>query len=245
MHYDSSNSISEDDVATVDIFSSFLTELVFVTNSSLSDKELNKVCEKVCSVQKRENIGFDFGAWRDILLQYGQEGLGSFDELVLLNNSCFPPVFDIREMFAEMEDRALDFWGNTIFPYSSDGEYIHRDCIPEHLQSYFLVFGKKVLESNVFWDFWRHIPNYTNLIDVIANCESQLTKILSDAGFVYQPYIMETYYMSQFLNNYAVPYEKPISLLLLKNSFIKKKCYQYLSLEERFKLEWILNAFKK
>jgi len=244
-HYDKNEQISEDDVALIRIFSEFLSELIFVTNSDLDKKELDKIRPFVSVIKQRKNVGFDFAAWRDALLERGKTEAGKFDELVLLNNSCFPPVFDIQNMFTVMENKNLDFWGNTIFPYTPDGSYIHSDCISEHLQSYFLVFGNSVLKSDVFWSFWENVPDCKELIEVIEHCETKLTKTLSDAGFSYQPYIRETYYMSRFLNNYAIPYEKPVSLLLLKDPFIKKKCYQYMDNEERVKLEWLLSQFKK
>lgn len=244
VHYDNSGYISNDDITTIRLFSEFLTELVFVSNANLEQGELDKIRAFVGIVKQRPNKGFDFGAWRDVLLDLGRDEADRYDELVLLNNSCFAPVFDIRTMFAIMENKKLDFWGNTIFPYSPDGSYIHSDCIPEHLQSYFLVFEKRVLSNDAFWNFWINMPECENLIDVIRECESKLTRLLSDAGFVYQPYVHETYYMSRFLNNYAIPYEKPVSLLLLKDPFVKKKCYQHMSLEERVKLEWLLSKLK-
>lgn len=240
VHYDKNERVSEDDVKSIQIFSAILSELIFVTNSDLDKKELDKVRPFVSEIKQRKNIGFDFAAWRDALLEHGRIEVEKFDELVLLNNSCFAPVFNVQEMFAKMENKNLDFWGNTIFPYMADGSYIHSECIPEHLQSYFLVFEKSVLKNTVFWDFWEHVPNCEDLIDVIRQCESKLTKILSEAGFSYQPYIRETYYMSRFLNNYAIPYEKPVSLLLLKDTFVKKKCYQHMDLEEQVKLKWLL-----
>ena len=90
----------------------------------------------------------------------------------------------------------------------------------------------------------QELPACREFIDVIAKCETKLTKILSDAGFSYAPYIRESYYISRFLNNYAVPYEKPCSLLLLKDAFVKKKCYQYMSAEEKVRLEFLLSQFK-
>lgn len=245
VHYDKDNIVSNEDMTTINILSSFLSQTVFVTNANLDQKELDKVRLKGCQVKKRKNLGFDFGAWRDVLLEYGQEKIEQFDEIVLVNNSCYAPLFDIREIFAEMEDKDLDFWGNTIFPYYSDGRYLHKNYIPEHLQSYFIVFNKKVLQSGAFWRFWKNVPNYGNLTDVIANCETQLTKALSEAGFSYQPYIRETYYMSRFLNNYSIPYKKPTSLLLLKSAFVKKKCYQYMDSEEKIKLDWMMTQLKE
>ena len=144
-----------------------------------------------------------------------------------------------------MEAKNLDFWGNTVFPKADDGSYIHKAYIPEHLQSYWMVFTSHVIQSNAFWEFWELMPDYNDYISVVGNCESQLTEYLHNAGFSYEPYIRETYYMSRFLMNYALPYEKPSSLLLLKDTFIKKKCYQHMSEEEKVKLEYLWGQFRK
>ncbi len=244
MHYDVTQKISDEDIKTVQYFSKLFTKLVFVTNSSLSDEQLDLIRPFVGDVYVHENVGLDFGGWRHCLLSMGEEEVSGYDELILLNNSCLKPVFDMQEVFSAMESKALDFWGITVFPYSPDGSYIHKDCIPEHIQSYFMVFNRPVLQSPVFWSFWKNMREYTDFIDVVGNCESQLTRILADAGFSYEPYIRETYYLSRFLNNYAIPYEKPTSLLLLKDPFVKKKCFQYMSNEEECKLYWLLKAFK-
>lgn len=246
-HYAADGSIAEEDVTTLRILAGFTDRIIIMSNSALSDKDIatiSRIDQKI-TVKQRENTGLDFGAWRDVLFFTGKEKIQQYDELILCNNSCFPPVFPIEEMLSAMEEKRLDFWGNTIFPRLEDGSYIHREYIPEHLQSYWIVFTQKVLKSEVFWDFWKQMPDYTDYIDVVANCESQLTELLSKEGFTYQPYIMETYYMSRFLNNYSLPYEKPSSLLLLGNPFIKKKCYQYMSPEEKIRLEYLLKEIRR
>ena len=241
VHYNQENSVSPVDLKTLQNLSEFMTNVVFISNSPLSDKETDeiKALGKNISVRQRENSGMDFGAWRDVLLSLGWENIDSYDELVLCNNSFFPPVFRLEKMFAEMEAKKLDFWGNTVFPRLDDGSYIHRDYIPEHLQSYWLVFTRNATENAAFRRFWQDMPDYSEYIEVVANCESQLTELLAKEGLKYEPYIRETYYMSRFLNNYALPYEKPASLLLLGDPFIKKKCYQYMSEEEKVKLEYL------
>lgn len=240
VHYDKNDIISDEDVQTISVLSKYFDSLHFVSNSSLNQNELDKVCAYVTSVKIRENIGYDFGAWRDVLMNIGLSELEKNDELILLNNSFYSPVFNLNNMFQEMESRAVDFWGITVFPYSADGSFINKPCINEHIQSYFMVFNKNVFESKVFWNFWKKVPDCTEFIDVIATCETQFTKCLADAGFLYEPYIRESYYISKFLNNYSIPYEKPTSLLLLKDPFVKKKCYQHMDEEEKIKLKWLL-----
>ena len=242
VHYDRENIISEEDITSICAYSKILDDLIFITNSDLKNSELEKVKPYVTQCMCRENKGLDFGAWKEVILSLGREKITEYDELVLCNNSCLAPVFPLEKMFAEMEKENVDFWGNCIFPYLPDGAYIHKGCIPEHLQSYFTVYNKTVLTSDTFWKFWEEMPVYENYIDVIGNCESQFTKILADAGFSYSPYIKESYYICQYLQNYSVPYEKPTSLLLLNSPFVKKKCYGYMKCEEKNKLETYMKA---
>lgn len=245
-HYQPTSSISDDDLETIRILATIMDNVQVMSNSPLSDldvKRIEAIADNI-SVRQRENIGLDFGAWRDSILTMGRANIQSYDEMILCNNSFFPPVFPLQEMLSTMEDKHLDFWGNTVFPRLEDGSYIHKEYIPEHLQSYWMVFGTKPLHSDVFWFFWELMPDYEEYIDVVANCESQLTELLSNEGFTYEPFIRETYYMSHFLNNFALPYEKPSSLLLLGDTFIKKKCYDYMSPEEKVKLEYLRRQFK-
>lgn len=236
VHYDKENVISAEDQESILYFAQIFDEIHFVTNSDLAETELKKIEDSVTSVMKRPNIGLDFAGWKQKLEELGKDYILKFDELVLLNNSFYKPIYNLTEMFCTMEQRKLDFWGATVFPYSPDGTYINKPDIPEHLQSYFMVFNHDVIESNVFWEFFENMPVYKTFIDVVANCESQFTRILADAGFKYEPYIRETYYISRFLNNYRIPYEKPVALVLLKDPFVKKKCLQYMSESERIKL---------
>ena len=75
-------------------------------------------------------------------------------------------------MFKTMEKKPFDFWGicaNDEFNY--------------HLQSYFLVFKKKVFSSSVFTDFLNSIKQEKNVSDIIFNYEVKFTQVLQSAGF--------------------------------------------------------------
>ncbi len=85
-----------------------------------------------------------------------------------------------------MEMNSCDFWGITNHRQTRKGmPGIPEMGIPEHLQSYFLVFKTQVLKSEVFRKFWENMPYYEDRYDVIQNCETQLTRILNEAGFNY------------------------------------------------------------
>ena len=50
-------------------------------------------------VYVRENKGNDIGAYKAAIQYIGWEKLSSFDELVIMNNTCFGPVYPFQECF--------------------------------------------------------------------------------------------------------------------------------------------------
>lgn len=240
VHYDKKDIICQEDLDYLKSLNEFVEEIIFITNSDISNFEKNKVSSFVSKIIQRENVGYDFGAWKDVILSLGFPYLEKFDQLLLVNNSCYCRSYDFKDIFKKMESECVDFWGITLFPYLDDGEYIHKSCIDEHIQSYFQVFGKEVIKSEAFHEFWKSVKNYTNLIEVIANCETILTKKLSDAGFKYDVFIKETRIMSEILGNFSIPYEVPSALITLGSPFIKKKSKKYMSLSEKIKMKKII-----
>lgn len=118
----------------------------------------------------RENVGFDFSSWKVGFDFVGT--LSTYNRLVLANDSVYGPVRDLRDVFAKMESRNLDFWGIT-------DSYEFR----YHLQSYFLVFSKTTFESRPFQLFWSKLPYHKFKISLVRKCEIGLSERLLKAGF--------------------------------------------------------------
>lgn len=235
VHYDKNNIVSNDDLNNLKSIIPFVDNIYFISNSKLSEYELSKIKSYVTKYITRPNIGYDFSAWRDGLKDFGFDNLEKTDEVILFNNSG-TPIYPLNIMFGEMEEKQYDFWGVSLFPYSSDGTYLKKDHIDEHIQSYFMVFSQKVIKSQIFKQFWLNLPDYENFIDLISNTESILTNILKQAGYSYGVHLEETKLLSSYLNNYSIPYSNPYSYLMLGSPFLKKKREEYQSLEEKIRI---------
>jgi lipopolysaccharide biosynthesis protein len=141
----------------------------FVSNSKLSsasETALHKICGRIIV---RENTGFDFCMWQRGLAECD---LLQFEELMLLNSSIIGPVQPLAAFWQNMELVDCDFWGLT------DSE----DFGP-HLQTYFLVFHQKVLQSARFRDFWRAVLPYQDKYQAIFSYELGLTRWLEEGGY--------------------------------------------------------------
>ncbi|HFR4577710.1 TPA: rhamnan synthesis F family protein, partial [Streptococcus suis] len=157
------------------------SNVVFISNSHLNDDIVHRLIQNklIDTYHQRENIGFDFAAWRDGMATVGFDELKNYDSVTLMNDTCFGPLWDMKEIYAHFEsDSTIDFWGMTNFRKTKQ--------FNEHIQSYYLTFTQKVVQSEVFQSFWRGIQNFTNVQDVIDNYETNVTSTLVDAGFEYQ-----------------------------------------------------------
>lgn len=119
----------------------------------------------------RENRGNDIGAYKAALQYIGWERLSAYDELVVMNNTCFGPVYPFREAFDWAKALDLDFWGLTMDQKSDwmgDRRYLHENKSRMHIQSYFLTFRRPLLGSQLLTDFFDEIPEDTSY--VLSGC---------------------------------------------------------------------------
>lgn len=151
-------------------------ETVFVsTAENLDDESIREIMPFCSKFIIKQNTGYDFASWRTGLEAVGD--LSAYDRLITANDSVYGPLQDLRKIFAEMGGRNVAFWGITdSLKYS------------RHLQSYFLVYDKPVLRSEVFGEFWRKLPDYRHKYVVIIQGEVGLSRRLVAAGFDFAAY---------------------------------------------------------
>jgi rhamnosyltransferase len=155
----------------------------------LSESQYNKLLEFSDEIFLRENKGFDFGAWKDAILKDGWQKLSHYDNLTLMNDTCFGPLFDLESIYLDMEQKDIDFWGLTNNRNDRFGMPKTYRPIPEHIQSYFICFKKKVVASGLFKSFWKNLRYENKLEKVIQNYETKFTKIFFKAGFKYSVFL--------------------------------------------------------
>lgn len=127
----------------------------------------------------RDNAGLDFSAWISAFTLLGIEP-AALTDLIFANDSVIGPLFPLSEALTQMAQAECDFWGMTD---SWDHGY--------HLQSYFLCFKAKALESSAFGDYLSQYRHPTDKDEIIAEGEIGLTQALLTAGLrplAYCPY---------------------------------------------------------
>ncbi|MEJ8816634.1 rhamnan synthesis F family protein [Lacibacter sp. H407] len=143
--------------------------IAFVSTSKLSNKCINILSEYAFLIIERKNTCPDFGSWKIALeiLNFPQ----NFDAILLANDSVFGPLYELPPIIKSMKKR-FDIWGMTA---SLEIEY--------HLQSYFLYFSKKVIQSSHWKSFWQNIDTTLTKTQVIGLYEVGLSKHFLSANF--------------------------------------------------------------
>lgn len=118
----------------------------------------------------KDNLGYDFGSWFAALTA-ARPSLHQADELLLLNDSIFGPLCSPRALADMIRDAEADVVGICD---SYERAY--------HLQSFFLLFRKKALESGLLFDFANDYPFSNVKEDVIRDGEVALTQAMLAGG---------------------------------------------------------------
>ena len=165
-----------------------VTERIIVVANGGIDEEAYQILSRYTKeVICRPNVGYDGGAYQDIFLHYiMREELHEYEEILIMNNTFYGPFYPWSQVFERMENMPGDFWGLTkhLAFYSP----MVKKNVPECVQSYFLVFRKRLFTNDLFWQFWADMGELRTFEDVVNRFENAMTAFFSNAGFSYGVY---------------------------------------------------------
>lgn len=149
-------------------------DVLLASSSGVVESEKEKIKDLTIGLLTQENYGWDFGLWKTTLyLLEGEIKLESkVDTILIANDSVYGPLYDLKKIFSKMDNLKIDFWGMN---ESLEGR--------KHFQSYFIVFQKKIIDSDFFWNFWKDLKYYYDKRTVIENYEMNLSDLFFQKGF--------------------------------------------------------------
>lgn len=149
--------------------------IVIVSTAKLSLSDINKL-KKICSsVIVRENIGYDFMSYKVGLESFDY---AQYDEVLICNDSVYGPFYQLENILEKMSNKQCDFWGMT------EGKEISY-----HLQSYFIVCKKNILNSEAFRLFWNDVEVLNDKRMIIEKYEIGFSENLFKSGFTASVYV--------------------------------------------------------
>lgn len=179
--------------------------VVFVSSAPLFPDEAGKLRGLVSDILCEPHGEYDFGSWKRGWKVAESRGLlvaDAADELILCNDSCFGPVFPLEESFESMRGRPCDFWGLTV---NDEGG-------AEHVQSYFVVFRRRVLDDPSLGEFLSGVRSLTGRGSAIVHYETRLTAFLHGRGFSYDSLVPRSF-LEEAEDGYPNPMLRPLELM--------------------------------
>lgn len=155
--------------------------LVVVCNYQNIAQGMSNVKPYADRICYRENKGFDAGAYKDVLCrELGWGEVEKFDELMLINDSFYGPLYPLKELFQKMYQRNVDYWGMTRCP---EVELADKNTYESHIQSYFLALGKTILRHKRFQQFWENMEYPASFMQTVITFEIGINQLLRQLGF--------------------------------------------------------------
>jgi rhamnosyltransferase len=165
--------------------------LLVVSNSELTRDAETLFRKYTDEIYLRDNVGFDTWAYKVGLQKIGWDHLAEYDEVILANDTVFGPIYPFGEMFEVMSGRGLDFWGITKHGDDYHGDFTSANpyyYIPAHVQSYFTVYGKRLLCSDDLKSYWENLPKVSTFEEAVGKHETYFTKHFAEKGFTWDAY---------------------------------------------------------
>ncbi len=144
-------------------------DIIFVSSCKcLPDADREQILTLCHKLILRRNIGYDFGSYRAGLEQLNPQH--SYKQILLVNDSVYGPIHDLKPIFEAFERQSVDLWSITD---SYEHEY--------HLQSYFLVFNRAAWEHPRMQKFWKRFWYVKSKKAAIQLYEIGLSRTAKDA----------------------------------------------------------------
>ena len=189
--FESESRLQEYKLRFLQALAPLVDDVIVVINGQLHADDINTL-ETYGSVLTRDNKGYDTAAFREGIFAFGKDKLKDYDQLLLVNDTNIGPMRDLSQVFQEMADKQLDFWGIS---FGEEQEDVTKEnpygYIPKHLQSYFLVIEKLMLNYDDFYEYWTHLTDTDSRDKAIGRHETRFTKHFADLGYLYDAVVQE------------------------------------------------------
>ena len=203
--FHSKNTVPKSNLNYLNILNKCSFNTIYIINGNLNHDVLEKLNSLGCYVICRENIGQDFGAWKDgIALIKKYKITNHLKWLLLCNDSNFCLGGKNSDNFIAKFSKNLDS--------NNEADFISLNCNYErrlHYQSYFLCLSNSIFQNSSFNSFWKKYIPLNHRYHAIEKGEKKFTtKVLNK----YRPKIIYTSH--ELYSNININLENDYRLLI-------------------------------
>lgn len=224
--YNENSVINDDIIYCLQELKNVTSKILFIADCYVPVIEINKISHLIDYCYCEKHCEYDFGSYKRGFLYSLTNIINEHtEEIIFCNDSCYGPIYSLKNLFCTMSNVKCDFWGLT-----------HNYIYGYHIQSYFIVFKRNVFLSDKFYLFIESIVKKDNYADIIRCYEVRLTQYLMSYG--YKPYTVDNDINIE--NNYGNITFYPLKLLENKIPLVKKKCFD----GRGFNIDGVVNTLK-
>ncbi len=153
---------------------------VVVSNTPLKEEDRQRLAGIVHLIVERPNVGYDFGGYREGVMQILDRGI-PFNTLYVMNDSMWFPLSEHSDVIERCRAAPEDVWGLFV-----DLDWRQRtigNVQGSHVQSYFFRFSHKVTSDPRFAEYWRKMSLISSKRIVIQLRELKLARHFADLGY--------------------------------------------------------------
>ena len=151
--------------------------IIFVTDNPISKLEIKKLTPYVNHLIAYRHGEYDWGSFKRGYNLLKQNNITP-DLLILANDSTITITPSFTPILNDFKQKNTDFYGITT---NLDGTY--------HIQSFFMIFNKKVHTSNQFFQYLNSVTKQKDGLHVAYRYEVPFTQYLSSQGFTHSTFI--------------------------------------------------------
>jgi hypothetical protein len=165
--------------------------VTLVSNAPVTEESINEILGDVTKLIIRPNFGYDFGGYRQGVLDLLANNKNEVTHLLLVNDSCWFPTIEDSKWILEAEQENRDLVGLTSnygisrkWGTQRDSEWKYSTSHKNfHYCSFALLFSKNVIYNPKFWKFWKNFPLTNRKSRVVRRGEIGLTQFIIKNGF--------------------------------------------------------------
>ena len=186
------NGIADSIVETCSFLNDLGLSVMIVSNVPISSSDHNRLFPAVWQIIERSNIGYDFGGYREGILQLLDQSILP-DQLVILNDSVWLITTSGEKFITETLALDADSAGSVL-------RVRRRKAKHYWLESYFLTFRKSTLQNPGFQAFWQNYPLLNTKKAVVRYGELHLGHTLQQLGFAMESKASNAFFCSALQN---------------------------------------------
>jgi SAM-dependent methyltransferase len=177
-HYDRDGIVDDYVVYQLAHLADLPAKIIFVSTAPhLTEESVRRIQPYCHTVIQQKNIGLDFGSWKTAMAACAPV-VDSAKTLILMNDSCYGPLYSLRDVVQSLESKKGSLTGITA---NYDTAY--------HIQSYFILFPEDTVKSAFFSEFREGLAYIKGKLSIIRRFEIGTSVLAGRHGIPLHPWV--------------------------------------------------------